>query len=141
MTIQKFSRENYMEMDSMHDFFASQILVEDKKLIIVYDNLDKDIFNKDGTPYYQHKKLTIEYLIDSYCDAQLYYNRSKSVCLDLLDEKERFDKALRNCTFLSYKYAVDSFRELILYFTVCGKSKYYHFEILLDPESVTYTWE
>ena len=141
MKIQTYTRENFMEMESMHDFFASQILIDSKRLIIIYDNIDKYIFNKDGTPYYPFKKLTVEYVIDSYCDVQLYYKNSKTTYLDLLDEKDKFDKALRNSTFLSYKYAVDSFRELMLNFTVCGKSKCHCFEILLDPVSITYIWE
>ena len=143
MKIQTYTRENFMEMESMHDFFASRILLEGKKLIIIYDNLDKDPLGIEGVSYYQHKKLTIEYMFDSYCDAELYcnYRNKKSVYLNLQEEKGKFDKALCNCTMLCHKFAVDSFGELMLQFGACGKSKYFSFEILLDPESVTYIWE
>ena len=48
-----------MDMDSMHDSYATGIKVQNNSLIIVYDNLDKGVLGADGLPYYKNKRLTI----------------------------------------------------------------------------------
>lgn len=127
-------------MDSMHDSIATQIAIDNKTLVIIYDKLDQSIIGHDGLPYYKSKKLTIEYAIDSYCDVRLFKN-NKYKFVDLLEEKDKFYKLTNNCTFMSYKYAVDSFEEITLEFTIQGKNKYWNFEIHMDPKRITYYWE
>ncbi len=140
MTTQIYSKENFAKMDSMHDSLATHISIDNKTLVIIYDTLDQSIIGQDGLPYYQGKKLTIEYAIDSYCEVRLFKN-NKYKYVDLLAEKDKFYKLTNNCKFMSYKYAVDSFKEITLEFTIQGKNKYWNFEISMDPEKITYYWE
>ena len=62
---QIYSKDNFAEMDSMHDSIATNISIKNKTLIITYDNLNEGVIGRDGLPYYKSKKLTIEYVIDS----------------------------------------------------------------------------
>ncbi|MBQ7378649.1 MAG: hypothetical protein IJW70_03080 [Clostridia bacterium] len=133
MTTKIFTKENFAEMDSMHDSVATHITIENRTLVITYDNLDQNAI-------YISKKLTIEYEIDSYCDVRFFKN-NKYKFIDLLEEKDKFCKLTKNCTFMSYKYAVDCFREITLEFTIQGKNKYWCLEISMDPTKITYHWE
>ena len=108
MNLQIYEKDKFVEMDSMHDSLATNISIEDKTLIITYDNLNEGVMGQDGLPYYQNKRLTIEYVIDSYCDAKFFRN-NKYNYVDLLEDKNKFYKLTNGCSFMSYKYAIDSF--------------------------------
>ena len=41
MKVEQYQVKNNMDMDSMHDSYATEIKIENSSLIIVYDNLDK----------------------------------------------------------------------------------------------------
>ena len=120
MKVEQYQVNNTMEMDSMHDSYATEIKVENNNLIIVYDNLDKGVLGFDGLPYYKNKRLTIKYHFESYCDANIYYGKNKCLwMLDLTDEDiNKFNKITKNCLFMSYKYSIDSFNELSLHFSI-----------------------
>ena len=77
MKVEQYQVKNNMNMDSMHDSYATEIKVENNSLIIVYDNLDKGVLGSDGLPYYKNKRLTIKYQFESYCDANIYYGKNK----------------------------------------------------------------
>ena len=119
----------------MHDSIATNISIKDKTLIIEYDNLEYE-----QSPNCKYKKLTIEYIIDSYCDAKLY-KKNFYKYIDLLENNKLFNKLTRNCSFRSFKYAIDSFNELTLFFYIQGKNKYWNFEINTDATQITYNWE
>lgn len=140
MNLQIYSKNRFAEMDSMHDSIATNISIKDKTLIITYDNLNEGVMGQDGLPYYKSKKLTIEYVIDSYCDAKFFKNNQYRY-IDLLEENNKFYKLTNGCSFMSDKYAIDSFGEIILFFDIRGKNKYWCFEISLDADKITYHWE
>ena len=77
MSKQTYSKENFAEMEPMHDSSASKIQVLDNTLIITYDDLDKGAQNADGSPYYKHKRLVVKYEFDSFCEVKLYYGKNK----------------------------------------------------------------
>ena len=53
MNTQIYTRESFVEMDPMHDSYASKIQLKNNALIITYDDLDNGVQNADGSPYYQ----------------------------------------------------------------------------------------
>ena len=140
MDLQIYEKDKFVEMDSMHDSIATNISIKDKTLIITYDNLNEGVMGRDGLPYYKNKRLTIEYVIDSYCDAK-FFRKNKYKYVDLLEEKNKFYKLTNSCSFRSYKHAIDSFGEIILFFNIREKNKYFCFEISMDAEKVIYHWE
>ena len=140
MNTQTYSKNDFAKMDSMHDSIATQVSVEDKTLIVIYNHLDEGVIGNDGVPFYKNPKLTIEYAIASYCDAKLFNGNSYQL-IDLLEEKNEFYKLTNNCSFVSYKYAVDSFQEITLFFDVRRKKECWSLEISMDAEKVTYHWE
>ena len=137
---QIYEKDKFVEMDSMHDSIATNISIKDKTLLITYDNLNEGVIGRDGLPYYKNKKLTIEYVIDSYCDVK-FFRRNKYKYVDLLEENNKFYKLINGCSFMSYKYAIDSFGEIILFFNIREKNKYWCFEISMDAEKIIYHWE
>ena len=140
MDTQIYTQGHFMEMDSMHDYTATKISIQDNTLSVVYGKLDQEGIKEDGSPYYKYKKVTIEYEIQSYCDAKIF-QKSRYKLIDLLREKNQFDKLTKNGIFESYKYSLDSFGELTLYFDIRFKNKNWSCEIELDAEKVTYHWE
>ncbi|MBQ8408765.1 MAG: hypothetical protein IJY39_07855 [Clostridia bacterium] len=140
MNLQIYAKDKFVEMDSMHDSIATNVSIKDKTLIITYDNLNEGVVRQDGFPYYKNKRLTIEYVIDSYCDAK-FYRKNKYKCVDLLEENNQFYKLTKGCSFVSDKYAIDSFGEIILFFSIREKNKYFCFEISMDAEKIIYHWE
>ena len=140
MDLQIYAKDKLVEMDSMHDSIATNILIKDKTLIITYDNLNEGVMGQDGLPYYKNKRLTIEYVIDSYCDAK-FFRKNKYNYIDLLEDKNKFYKLTNGCSVMSYKYAIDSFGEIILFFDIRERNKYFCFEISMDAEKVIYHWE
>ena len=140
MNLQIYEKDKFVEMDSMHDLIATNISIKDKTLLITYDNLNEGVIGRDGLPYYKNQKLTIEYVIDSYCDVK-FFRRNKYKYVDLLEENNKFYKLINGCSFMSYKYAIDSFGEIILFFNIREKNKYWCFEISMDAEKIIYHWE
>ena len=140
MNLQIYSKDKFVEMDCMHDSIATNISIKNKTLIITYDNLNEGVMGQDGLPYYKNKRLTIEYVIDSYCDAK-FFRKNKYKCVDLLEEDNTFYKLTNGCSFMSHKYAIDSFGEIILFFNIREKNKYWCFEISMDAEKIIYHWE
>ena len=140
MNLQIYEKDKFVEMDSMHDSIATNISIEDKTLLITYDNLNEGVMGQDGLPYYKNKKLIIEYVIDSYCEGK-FFGKNKFKYVDLLEEINTFYKLIKGCSFMSYKYAIDSFGEIILFFDIRGKNKYWCFEISMDAEKIIYHWE
>ena len=147
MNTQIYSKDNFMEMDPMHDSYASKIQLENNILIIAYDDLDKGVQNTDGSPYYKYRRLVIKYEFDSFCDAKLYYGKNKYKIIDLHKQIGRFNILTNGCIFMSHKYSVDCFKEITLNFDIrkmqknkCLHNKYWGAEISLDATSVTYDW-
>lgn len=148
MKIEKFDKDNFMQMDSMHDSYATEIKVEDKCLIVVYEKLNESLLSSNGTPYYKDKKVTIVYEFESFCDATVYYGENKYLFIDVLGDMKKFIKIIKGCLLRSNKYAADSFGELTLNYALSKmkngkyqKYKYWGIEINLDVINVTYTWE
>lgn len=148
MNTEKYSKADFMQMDSMHDCYATQISIENNTLIVIYDNLDEGVLRTDGLPYYKNKRLVINYEFDSFCDAKFYCRKGKYEIVDLLKEKGRFDKLTNNCIFSSYKYSVDSFGEITLHFDIRKvrndkllNNKHWGLEISTDAKEITYSWE
>ena len=144
----KYLIKNTLGMDSMHDSYATEIRIEENCLIVVYDNLDEGVLDSDGKPYYQNKRLTIRYEFESYCDAKVYYKNNKFLWIDMVEEMNKFNKVTKDCLFMSYKYSVSSFNELLLEYSINRiingkyfKCKYHGLEIKLDTTNVTYIWE
>jgi hypothetical protein len=147
MNTQMYSKDNFMEMDPMHDSNASKIQVINNTLIITYDDLDKGVQNADGSPYYKYKRLVVKYEFDSFCDAKLYYGKNKYKIIDLPEQLDAFNKLTNGCTFMTYKYSVDCFKEITLNFFIrkmrkdrCLHNTYWGVEISLDATRVTYDW-
>lgn len=144
----KYVIKNNLDMDPMHDSYATEIRIEKNCLIVVYDNLDEGVLDPDGKPYYQNKRLTIRYEFDSYCDAKVYYKDNKVLWIDMIGDMSKFKKVTKECLFMSYKYSVSSFNELLLDYSLRKiingkyyKYKYWGLEIQLDATNVTYIWE
>lgn len=140
MNIQTYTKDNFFEMDPMHDCTASQILMEDNSLVVIYNDLDEDVFDVDGAPLYNYKTVKIQYNFKSFCDVELYDKKRKCKLLNMLNEKSAFDKLTDKCRFVSYKYSVDSFGQMGLYFSmndICRPDVVFY----LDTETVTYYWE
>ena len=144
----KYVIKNNLDMDPMHDSYATEIRIEKNCLIVVYDNLDEGVLGSDGKPYYQNKRLTIRYEFDSYCDAKVYYKDNKVLWIDMIGDMSKFKKVTKECLFMSYKYSVSSFNELLLDYSLRKiingkyyKYKYWGLEIELDATNVTYIWE
>lgn len=144
----KYVIKNNLKMDSMHDSYATEIKIENKCLIVIYDNLDKGVLGPDGNPYYKNKRLTIKYEFESHCDAKIYYGDNKLLWIDMVEDINKFKKVTKDCLYMSYKYSVSSFDELLLDFSLNKiiNSKHYKFkcwglEINLDATNVTYIWE
>lgn len=148
MNTQVHSKDNFMEMDPMHDSYASTIQLENNILTITYDDLDKGVRNADGSPYYKYKRLVIKYEFDSFCDAKLYYGKNKYKIIDLQEQIGIFNIMTDGCVFMSYKYSVDCFGEIALNFDIrkmrkdkcLHNHKYWWAEISLDATRVTYYW-
>ena len=147
MNTQMYSKDNFMEMDPMHDSNASKIQVINNTLIITYDDLDKGVQNADGSSYYKYKRLVVKYEFDSFCDGKLYYGKNKYKIIDLPKQLDAFNKLTNGCTFMSYKYSVDCFNEITLNFHIRKmrkdrflRNKYWGAEISLDATRVTYDW-
>ena len=147
MNTQMYSKDNFMEMDPMHDSNASKIQVINNTLIITYDDLDKGVQNADGSSYYKYKRLVVKYEFDSFCDGKLYYGKNKYKIIDLPKQLDAFNKLTNGCTFMSYKYSVDCFNEITLNFYIRKmrkdrflRNKYWGAEISLDATRVTYDW-
>lgn len=144
----KYIIKNNMDMDAMHDSYANEIKIENKCLIVVYDDLDKGVLGPDGKPYYKNKRLIIRYEFDSYCNAKVYYKDYKFLWIDMVEDVEKFNKITKKCLFMSYKYLVSSFNELLLDYSLRKiingkyyKYKYWGVVIELDATNVTYIWE
>ncbi len=144
----KYVIKNNLEMDAMHDSYATKIKVENNCLIVVYDNLDQGVLGPDGNPYYKNKRLTITYEFDSYCDAKVYYKDNKFLLIDMTEDMNKFNNVTENCLFMSYKYSVSCFNELLLDYSLRKiindkyyKYKYWGLVIELDATNVTYIWE
>ena len=144
----KYVIKNNLDMDAMHDSYANEIKIEDKCLVVIYDNLDKGVLGPDGNPYYKNKRLTIRYEFDSYCDAKVYYKEDKFLWIDMIKDINKFNKVTKECLFMSYKYSISSFDELLLDYSLKKiingkyyKYKYWGLVIELDATNVTYIWE
>ena len=147
MNTQMYSKDNFMEMDPMHDSYASKIQVINNTLIITYNDLDKGVQNADGSPYYKYKRLVVKYEFDSFCDAKLYYGKNNYKIIGLLEHTDAFNKLTNGCIFMSYKYSVDCCKEITLNFNIRKmrkdrflRNKYWGAEISLDATRVTYDW-
>ncbi|MDE5715597.1 MAG: hypothetical protein K2I42_05630 [Anaeroplasmataceae bacterium] len=148
MKEERYFKNDFMNMDSMHDSYANEAKIENGCLIIIYDKLDEGVLAPDGNPYYKNKKLTIKYNFETDCEAKFYYNKNKVIYVDLIDNIDLFIKITKNCLFRSYKYSLDCFGEIILDFSlrklINGKYhnyKYWGLEIRLDAIDITYIWE
>ena len=138
MTTLIYSKDNFMEMDSMHDAVATKISIKDKTLTVEYDNLDKKGIIWRNSPASENKKITVEYEFASYCEAK-FFQKSKWKFIDLSDEADKFYKLTNNVKFTSYKYSLDSFGQITLFFCIYEKHKYQNFEIGMDATKITYT--
>ena len=147
MLVQTFTKENFFDMDPMHDCDISHFSIEDKTLVITYDNLDEGIVYPNGEPIYKHKKLVARYEFESYCDVY-WHGKKKYDVIPFYEHPDEFYKTFKNHTFESYKYSIDCFNEVSLYIVLHKlkndkvlRSKFYGFTILLDAKKITYTWE
>ena len=66
----------------------------------------------------------------------------------MIEDMNKFNKVTKECLFMSYKYSVSSFNELLLDYSLRKiingkyyKYKYWGLEIELDATNVTYIWE
>ncbi len=136
-----FSCDNMDNMESMHDSVVKDINLENNTLIISYDDLH-DILNYEGMPYYKHNKLTIKYFFSSHCDA-IVFGKKKYAYLELT----QFLSKYKNYKYISYKIAIDNFKELKLILIIrnykkekCCKTKWHLMHIELDPSKIIYEW-
>lgn len=131
--IEKYNKDDYLNIKSMHDECVSDILIKDNNLVIIYDNIDEKI--------YKYKKLTITYELDSYCDVLMFYKNNKYLFIDMISNYEKFKKLINKSQYRTYKYFISNFKEIELELTSILKSKYYSLRILLDPITITYHYE
>lgn len=144
--VQTFTKETFREMDAMHDCYITDFSIEGKTFVVTYDNLDEGPHDSDGEPIYKHKKLVIRYDV-SCCDV-IWRSKKKWDFIDFHSNPEAFHKMFDGFTFFNNKYSIDCFGEIMLNLTAYklkkGKnvcSKLYNIDILLDPKTITYTWE
>lgn len=147
MLVQNFTRENFFDMDPMHDCYVSQFSFEDKTLIITYDKLDEGIVDPNGEPLYKYKKLVIRYEFKSYCDVS-WRGTKKYDVIPFYKHPEEFHNKFKNYVFMNYKFSLDCFDELSLHLTAFklkkGKelcSRWFGITIMCDVKKITYTWE
>ena len=120
--IEKYNKDDYLNIKSMHDECVSDILIKDNNLVIIYDNIDEKI--------YKYKKLTITYELDSYCDVLMFYKNNKYLFIDMITNYEKFKKLINKSQYRTYKYLISNFKEIELELTSILKSKYYSLRIL-----------
>ena len=106
MNTQMYSKDNFMEMDPMHDSNASKIQVINNTLIITYNDLDKGVQNADGSSYYKYKRLVVKYEFDSFCDGKLFYGKNNYKIIDLSEHPDAFNKLTNGCIFMSYMFFI-----------------------------------
>ena len=147
MNTQIYNKDNFMEMDPMHDSNASKIEVINSALIITYHGLDQGVQNADGSTYYKYKRLIVKYEFDSFCDAKLYYGKNNYKIIDLPEHPDTFNKLTNGCIFMSNMYSVNCFKEITLNFFIRKMrkdrflhNKYWGVEISLDATRITYDW-
>ena len=146
MNVQRYSADDFMDMDALHDHYVTDISLDNNTLIIKYDHLDW-ISGPEGLPQYEYKSLAIKYDFRSFCDVTLFYENNKYKCIDLLKKKSVFDKLTKKFEIQSYKYSVDSFGEITMHFwgtkyrknsrkILCSLSM----EIHMDAKEISYYW-
>ena len=142
MKQQTFGKEDLLSMEPMHDAEVKEIKIVGNTLFVSYENLKKDFYVREGTPYYAFDKLTVKYCFESFCSV-LALGKRRYIYLDLVD----FLKKYKRYTYLSYKIGVDDWNELTLEMDVKkqkhGKSlrtKWHSIYISLDPVKVIYEW-
>lgn len=154
MRKETFTKENFMDMDPMHDAYTSKIYNDGNTLIIEYEELDdgiNEVLDPKGNSIYKDKKVTIKYECQkceqfSLCDMILCSSRNNKFRYIEFDE---FIKTYKDYTFESYKFALDSFGGLTLYFWVHkyvnDKLKKVKYDTLiideLYPIKIEYIWE
>ena len=141
MKLQKYTLDNIIQMDPMHDCTVEEIILSDKKLIISYDNLDS-FFNRDGSLSYSSKKLKIEYKLKSDCNVAVISWKNKVKTIDFSDVV----LLMKEYEVLSYKYSIDSMCKLTLHFDL-NKKKTWNYkkdwlelEIEFYASEVIYNW-
>lgn len=148
MKIEKFTIENVMQMDSMHDAFVSIMEIDNNCLKVVYEDLDKQLLNPDKTLVYNNKRLEITYDIISFCDAKISYGKNKCKYINILEEKDIFNEYIKSNKLTSYQYSLDSFNQLTLSFDLHNfkknkmfNNKCWQLEIKMNFKSITFNWE
>lgn len=139
--MEKFTLDNIMQMDPMHDCIVENILLEEHNLIIKYNNLG-NLYGPNGKPIYDYKRLTIKYKNVEDCFASLISNRNKIVYIDIERDFEMLKNLIRDYKITSYKYGFDTQRTITLYFDLTkNKGKFVTLEIYLYSGSIVYEWE
>lgn len=143
MKIEKYTLENMMKMDSMHDCIVKEIKIEEDFLIIKYENLVNHIKNSDGNSCYRYDTLVVKYKCESELEIVLVSNEQKKRDVNFSE----LNRYLINYEIQSYKYSLDSFNELTLYFDLLNTTKkikkkdFYLLEVTFYTNDIIYIWE
>ena len=139
--MEKFTLDNIMQMDPMHDCIVEDILLEEHNLIIKYNNLG-DLYGPTGKPIYNDKRLTIKYMNVEDCFVSLISRKNKMIYVDFEKEFKTFKNLIEDYEIRSYKYGFDTQKTLTLYFDLNKRNgKFVTLEIYLYSNSVVYEWE
>lgn len=123
----------FSEAQPMHD--CSFVAVFDQgTLVLVFDHLES-YFGFDNAKWFEgYRKLTIKYHNADYLNLSLKYGRKEKNFYDTVAPLDGND-------LIMYKFSVDSFDEMTLYFRIWIKKKLWGGKIEISPSEIEYIWE
>ena len=126
----------FHSVETMHDEAITHIEISNGCLIVEYGEIGKNDYYK---PF---NKVTVTYEL-KYADPidyNLYVYIIKNNSLKYITVPEGLDW-LNEWNMLMFKYDIDIWGEMCIYFNIDNGKKYYNVEFHFTPESIEYCWE
>lgn len=126
----------FHSVETMHDETITHIEISNGCLIVEYGEIGKNDYYK---PF---NKVTVTYEL-KYADPidyNLYVYKIKNSSLKYITVPEGLDW-LNEWNMLMFKYDIDIWGEMCIYFNIDNGKKYYNVEFHFTPESIEYCWE
>ncbi len=138
MNTERFSFQNKAELfdrvPSMHDC-SFTVSYENNTLALIYDHLEQYHGPSLDSPWFRNfKTVTIRYHGINGLNLTLKFGKKEKVFFDTVSP-------LENKELIMFRYAVDSFDTMTLFFTVFIKKKMWGGTIEMSPSDIEYIWE
>ena len=124
----------FKSAESMHDEIMTGISIGKGGVMIEYGKIG------DNDHYKPFRKLTVTYELDDRNDYSLDVFKVNDGSLEYISVPEGLDW-LNGWNMLMYKYDVDIFGEMCIYFNIDNGKKYYNAELRFIPTVIQYVWE